>query len=47
MEFSLPNHRSLISLDLKDAVISKMANRMEIKLLEAIFPSRLPTVGVF
>jgi len=46
MEFSLSNIRSLATTDHKGVAI-KVINRMEIKLLEAFFPSRFPTVGVF
>jgi len=46
-EFSLWNLRSLVSLGLRGAVMSKMMGRTEPMLLEAIFRKRFPTVDVF
>jgi len=46
-EFSLSNPRSLVSPCLQGARISKMMGRTELKLLEAMFPNKFPTVGVF
>jgi len=47
MEFSPPNLRSLILPLRRGAVILKIINCTEIKLLKAIYPSRFPTVGAF
>jgi len=46
-ELSLSNLCSLVLPGLQGAVISKMISHMELKLCEAMFPSKFATVGVF